>query len=241
MSHPLSPARLLDWLYPPICALCKVPLRDGCNVCPTCIARLFTLPSNACRKCAQCFDGNIPPPNSCSNCEDLTFAFDFATAALRSSDDNLNLIHQLKLVGRPELGKDLAKLCAGAFRTDQRLSALENPLLIPVPLYPARQRQRKFNQAQEIAKPLGKELNHEVLKALKRVRNTERQATLTRAQRRTNLNKAFQLRVPAHHLAGRSLVIIDDVFTTGSTVHACARILKKAKPAAIAVLTVVRA
>lgn len=241
MSHPPAVSRFLDWIYPPVCALCQCPLREGCHLCCRCVARLGTLPANACLRCAQWFDGDIPPPESCPNCESLPLAFDFATAALRANDHALNLIHQFKLAGRPELGADLAQICARAFRQSKRLSGLDNPLLIPVPLHPARQRQRRFNQAVEIAKPLASELNLKTLMALKRVQNTPRQATLTRAQRRSNLRKSMQLRVSADLLQDQHLIIIDDVFTTGSTAHTCAQILRKAKPASLSVLTVVRA
>lgn len=241
MSRPLSRARLLDWLYPPLCALCQEPLRDGCHLCSLCRARLHSLPSSACRKCAHCFDGDISPPTSCPNCEDLAFSFDFATAALRSCERSLELVHQFKLQSRPELGKDLAGLVARAYREDGRFQQRPEPLLIPVPLHPARQRQRRFNQAVEIASPLARELDLEMRQVLKRVQDTARQAVLTRAQRRNNLRKAIQLRIRPEALTGRHLVLIDDVFTTGSTAQACARALRKAKPASIAVLTVVRA
>ena len=180
-------------------------------------------------------------PTNCPNCLADQPAFDFATAALRKSESALHLIHQFKLLRRPELGEDLAHLCAQRFHNDQRLVELPAPLLIPIPLHGSRLRSRGFNQALELSKPLARELGIPHLGALKRIRATDRQATLTRKQRLKNLNKAFQIRVSSKELFNRDLILIDDVFTTGSTVHECARILRSVNPRTIAVLTVLRA
>ena len=168
-------------------------------------------------------------------------AFDFATAALKATDDSLQLIHHLKLLKRPELGHDLAHLAAETFQQEPRLAQLENPILIPVPLHGQRLRSRKFNQAEVIALSLAKELNLPLLSALKRIRPTERQATLNRKERLKNLRKALQLRTSHPKISQRNLILIDDVLTTGATAQECARVLRTAQPASIAVFTLVRA
>lgn len=168
-------------------------------------------------------------------------AFDFATAALKATDDSIKLIHQLKLLKRPELGHDLAQLASSHFKNDPRLGKLKNPILIPVPLHGQRLRSRRFNQAEVIARSLAEQLDLELLFALKRVRPTERQATLSRKERLKNLSKAFQISASPEILATRNLVIIDDVFTTGSTAQECARILRTTNPTTISVFTIVRA
>ena len=232
---------LLDWIYPPLCALCETPLRRGQNVCPPCAQRLPLLTPHRCLKCGQEFDGAIPPPKGCPNCQAMKPAFDFATAALRATDDTIALIHQLKLLKRPELGHDLAQLAVDAFREEARLRKLTRPLLIPVPLHGQRLRTRRFNQAEVIARSLAEELDLDLLCALRRVRPTPRQATLSRKERLKNLRKAFQINTSPEKLQGRDLVLIDDVFTTGATAQECARSLRAAQPASIAVFTIVRA
>ena len=180
-------------------------------------------------------------PEGCPNCLTMKPAFDFATAALKATDESIRLIHQLKLLKRPELGHDLAQLAFSSFAQDARLTKLTDPILIPVPLHRQRLCSRRFNQAEVIARSLSEELNLELLLALRRIRPTQRQATLSRKERLKNLRKAFQIKTSPTKLAGRHLVLIDDVFTTGSTAQECARILRTAKPASIAVFTIVRA
>ena len=232
---------LLDWLYPSTCALCRTSLRNGSNLCQPCSQSLPKVRPHACLTCGQDFDGSLEAPSSCPNCINERPAFNFATAALRKSESALTLIHQFKLLRRPELGTDLASLCAERFRNEHRFRELVSPLLIPIPLHGSRLRSRGFNQALELSRPLAKELTIPHLEALKRVRPTERQATLTRKQRLKNLNRAFQVRSSAKELEEKDLILIDDVFTTGSTVHECARALLPSKPRSISVLTVLRA
>ena len=236
-----SASPLLDWIYPPICALCETPLRRGRNLCLPCAQGLPLLTPHRCLKCGQEFEGAIPPPQGCPNCQDMKPAFDFATAALKATDDSLSLIHQLKLLKRPELGHDLAQLAVDAFREDARLGKLIDPLLIPVPLHGQRLRTRRFNQAEVIARSLSEELGIALLPALRRIRPTQRQATLSRKERLKNLRKAFQISISPEKLRNRSLVLVDDVLTTGATAQECARILRTAQPASIAVFTIVRA
>ena len=112
---------------------------------------------------------------------------------------------------------------------------------MPVPLHGSRLRSRRFNQAELIARSLSIELEIPLVKALKRVLPTNRQATLSRKERLQNLRNAFQLRIPVEKIADRNLILIDDVFTTGSTAQECARVLQKANPKTIAVFTIVRA
>ena len=231
----------LDWLYPPFCVLCKSPLRRGKNLCLPCSEKLPRLPASSCRQCAQCFDGNLEAPSECPNCIDLKPSFNFASSALRATEETITLIHEFKLLKRPELGGDLAELAAPRMTGEPRFAELQSPILIPVPLHARRLRERGFNQAETLAQPLGQILEFENLNALKRVRPTSRQATLSRRERLKNLRKAFRLRVSPEKLAGRNLILIDDVFTTGSTAQECARVLKTAKPAQIAVFTIVRA
>ncbi|MDP0492628.1 MAG: ComF family protein [Verrucomicrobiota bacterium JB023] len=235
-------AHILDWLYPPSCALCEAPLSGGVHLCAPCRASLPPLPPVHCRTCAHPFDGAITNPERCHSCEAIKPAFDFATSALVSNEESINLIHQFKLLKRPELAPDLARIAASSFPNHPRLAAFRNPLLVPVPLHPRRLRERGFNQAAELSSHLSRLLDISTQSVLRRVVNTPRQATLSRKQRLRNLRKAFQLRTPrGDDLSAFDLVLIDDVFTTGSTVHECARILRTARPRSIAVFTIVRA
>jgi ComF family protein len=118
--------------------------------------------------------------------------------------------------------------------------------LIPVPLHQSRIRTRQFNQAEEIARAVAKLSGLPMEKWLKRVRKTETQTRLTRKQRMENLKKAFEVRTtwnkknPAALTGAPGVILVDDVFTTGSTVDACAKVLRKAGVKRVAVLTVLR-
>ena len=117
------------------------------------------------------------------------------------------------------------------------------PLLIPVPLHASKLRQRGFNQSELIAREAlktarvaGIELN---TSALVRIRPTESQTGLTRHQRRMNLRGAFQVAHPAE-ISGRDILLVDDVYTTGTTASECARVLRRARSGKVWVATVAR-
>lgn len=199
------------------------------------------LSPNHCQRCARIFDASVGTTAWCGNCKNPPPAFDFATAAFEANASTLNLIHQFKLLKHPELARDLAAIAAPSFQNEKRLQALVNPLLIPTPLHRSRLAERRFNQSDLLANFLSKTLEIPLCKALKRTRRTPRQATMRRKERLENVKNAFQLRVSPETLASRDLVLIDDVLTTGSTAHACAKALRVAKPRKIVVFTIVRA
>ena len=112
--------------------------------------------------------------------------------------------------------------------------------LVPVPLHRSRQMERQFNQAEEIARSISIETGLPVSHLLKRGRRTETQTRLSRKQRMENLRGAFKLREPLPETPPPGYLLVDDVFTTGSTVDECAKVLRKAGAGRIAVLTVMR-
>lgn len=149
------------------------------------------------------------------------------------------MVHDLKYGRRLELARSLADLTKRAFE-DPRLEVVlkEKWPLVPVPLHRARRRWRHFNQAAEVALPLGKAYGLQVVEALKRTRPTVTQTRLSRSQRQKNLRGAFEVVRSFEPRPG--VVLVDDVFTTGSTVHECARILKKSGVQKVIVVTVMR-
>jgi len=170
----------------------------------------------------------------------------FAKAASYGSYEGglRDLIHLLKYQRvRPAanvLGRMLAEVIAGlepSFR-DAEL------LLVPVPLHPMKLRQRGFHQAEAIAKvavKLSSSRDHcrLVPDGLERIRETQSQIGLTRHQRRGNLRGAFRVQDPGK-ISGREILLVDDVFTTGTTVSECARVLRRAGAARVWVATVAR-
>ena len=236
-------ARVIDFLYPPSCHLCSAPLEKGRYLCPDCHGTLPRVTPPFCQRCGLPYDGRIPEQFTCPNCRERPFSFDFARAALLARDGARELVHAFKYRRRIHLDRELAALTAEALH-DPRLAARTDWTLVPVPLHWRRQQGRWFNQAHEIARSLGRLAGFPLCQALRRVRHTRQQILLTRAQRLKNLRGAFQLSRQERkhrHLRGKAVLLVDDVFTTGSTAHECARILKtEAGAEKVVVLTALR-
>jgi competence protein ComFC len=239
----MNTARWLDFLFPPFCHLCKAPLKNGRYLCSPCHADLPRVTSPLCTQCGLPFDGTQPDPASCPNCRDRSFAFDFARSALLAREGARELVHSFKYERRLHLHRELATLTAEAL-DDKRISDTADWILVPVPLHWRRQQWRWFNQAHEIARTLSKLRDLPLHRALRRTRFTTQQTLLTRGQRLQNLQGAFQLsrcEQRRHFLRGKAVLLVDDVFTTGSTAHECAWVLKEEAGAEkVVVLTALR-
>jgi competence protein ComFC len=237
-------ALLLDLLYPGECKLCRDPLPGGRALCDACHDGFPQLTAPFCDTCGEPFPGLVDVHFDCPNCSTLEFAFEFARPAMSRDPRLREMIHLLKYSRQLHLAAELGRIASGALVDPRFAPALaENWPLVPVPLHKSRLRFRHFNQAEEIARPLARLSGLPVLRALDRTRATATQTALTRAQRLQNLNGAFALsRVGQRALATPpgGLILVDDVFTTGSTVQACAKVLRRAGFRRIAVITVMR-
>jgi ComF family protein len=143
-----------------------------------------------------------------------------------------SIVHALKYDARRSLAKPLA-----ARMREMGHAVLEDAnLVVPVPLHASRRRERGFNQAKDLAEHLGLPVVH----ALKRVRATAPQVSLAAGRRHANVRDAFRPTRAAHRLAGKIVVIVDDVSTTGATLEACARALDAAGTIEVRALTAAR-
>jgi ComF family protein len=129
-------------------------------------------------------------------------------------------------------------LCAAL--DDERLRGRQFDIIVPVPLHPARLRERGFNQASLLAELLGARISIPSKPLLQRIRYTTTQTALDRAERMENLHNAFRLRKNAD-VRGLHVLLIDDVLTTGSTLSECARVLKRAGAISVYAATAARA
>ena len=190
------------------------------------------------------FFGALDDGFECPNCHKLSFAFQFARPAMVRDEATLELIHRLKYGRQVHLARPLGGLAFEAFADPRLEIALHGGWpLVPVPLHRGRLRHRHFNQAGEIARVLGEHTGLAVVDALERRKATETQTQLSRRQRMKNLQGAFALsRRGRKWLEGRppGAVIVDDVLTTGATVNACAKVLRRAGLRRIVVVTVMR-
>lgn len=175
---------------------------------------------------------------TCFHCEQMQPAFDRARSAVRFEGVAADLIHQFKyhaaLWLRAEF-TDWLQACVHVHLADLAVDAV-----CPVPLYPARQRERGYNQAAILASALARRLNRPFWAgALRRVRPTDTQTHLTARQRISNVAHAFESSRRAR-LSGKSLLLVDDVMTTGATVSACAQALKRSGCRSVYVVTLAR-
>lgn len=180
----------------------------------------------------------------CGLCRRLEQPFAKA-AAYGSYEGGLrDLIHLLKYQQVRPAANVLGRMLAEVVDSLEPSFGADKLLVVPVPLYPAKLRQRGFNQAELMARIALKLVPSRgryslYVDALERVRETQSQTGLTRHQRRENLRGAFRVKAP-EKISGTEIVLVDDVFTTGTTVSECARILRRAGASRVWVATVAR-
>jgi ComF family protein len=238
----------LELLYPSRCVGCDAELDKPDEIfCFPCSLTLVAI-EQACPRCARPLPYRTGPPCPCLECLQRTHRFDAAVAAYEFGGAIAEAVKALKWHHRPELAPALgAPLFAALSRAPPDFRDVD--LIAPVPLHPKRLRKREFNQAAELAAALREAARAEdaplqrvplEARALERIRDTAPQSGLDGAQRRRNVLDAFRARDPAR-LAGKRVLVVDDVMTTGATADACAAALKAAGAAAVLVLTLGRA
>lgn len=232
---------LLGFFLPRSCAGCQKQwlTSTGVSWCPSCLDRLPWLQSPICPCCGVPFtDSPSAPDHLCGDCLRSRFHFETARSAVNYSGAVRERIHQLKFGCQLHWVPPLVDLLVLAM---VRHGMPTVDLVIPVPLHVRRLRQRGFNQAGLLAGEVSRRLGWEAsLDNLVRKSWTVPQTRLHRAERLTNVKDAFALRVP-ERVDGRRVLLIDDVFTTGSTLNECAAVLKDAGASAVHALTVARA
>ena len=228
----------LSLVYPPHCVACGVETAAGIFLCRHCSASARPIESPFCHRCSLPFEGELTTQFQCSNCEDRILHFTAAVSGFRARGVVRDLIHRFKYDREYHLRHQLSTWAAAGLG-DERLQNPDFEAFVPVPLHSARQREREFNQAEAIADLLAERTGKPVLNVLKRIRYTDSQTRHDRAERMENLRGAFHVRQPAAVL-NRHLVLVDDVFTTGSTVEECARVLTEAGAASVRALVIAR-
>jgi ComF family protein len=203
---------VLDLLLPPSCAGCG---RYGTAVCPGCRADLRPLASAA--------DGFLAPDPSIV----VGDAMVLATAAFAHRGTAQRILRRLKYGGGRRLAGPMAELALPALK---RLLAVSGPaVVVPVPLHRSRQRDRGYNQAELLARELARRAGLPLWPAIVRRRATQRQHSLNRATRLRNLRQAMELSAvapPGAPGTALTVVLVDDILTTGATLEACAFILR---------------
>ena len=230
---------LSSLFYPATCVVCSGAVDRREYLCESCRQRAPRIAAPFCAKCSEPFPGAITQTFSCANCEHRTLHFDSAVAAYRSRGLVRKLVHEFKY-GRLRYLRHPLVAWLGETMNDPRLRGRRFDLIVPVPLHPARERERGFNQAALLAELLARRIALPVRPVLERIRYTTTQTAYDRAERMENLRDAFRLR-KNRDVRGLHVLLIDDVLTTGSTLSECARVLKKAGAVSVYAATAARA
>lgn len=226
----------IDLLLPPRCPACgEIVNRQG-SFCTPCWASLRFITPPMCGICGLPFEVPQPAGALCAACLAAAPRFE-ARAALAYEGAARDVVLRLKHADRPHLAADMAAqmLRAGG-------DWLADAVIVPVPLHRWRLWKRGYNQAAELAKALSKRSGTPlVVDALIRHRATATSQGLNPSERRRNVRGAFRIRDNARpRIAGRCIILVDDVFTTGATADACARILLRAGAGSVRLLTLAR-
>ncbi len=223
----------LSLLYPPRCLVCRMLGESG--LCGDCAARIVPLADPLCPACGHSLAGR---DGGCGDCAQRRPAFVRARALGAYEGVLRDAVHQFKYRDRPQLALPLGRLLAESARAQSpALNGLRFDALLPVPMHQARQRVRGYNQAERLARVVGAELGLPLPEGvLTRARAARAQVGMAAGERRTNLVGAFAVCRP-EWVQGKTLLLIDDVMTTGSSLHECAVVLKVAGAEAVYALT----
>lgn len=207
-------------------------------MCWDCLASAAPIQAPFCGHCGDPVDGAITRGYVCAFCVDRRPAFDRARSAVRYRDAARELLQRFKYSAAVHLVSDLGLLleaCVSVHYRDEPIDAVAW-----VPLYPARERSRTYNQSALLAGDLARRLHLPMAyRCIERRRDTGTQTTLSARERANNVRGAFAVRHP-EWVAGRRFLLVDDVMTTGATVNECARALKAAGAMTVFVVTVAR-
>lgn len=227
---------VLDLLFPPLCIGCRAPVADS-GFCAGCWGKLSFLDGPACACCGLPFPVALAGENLCAACLAHPPAFDRARAIFAYDENSRGAILALKHADRLELVPGFARWLARSGRS----LITESDVIVPVPLHRLRLWQRRYNQSAELARRLARDwkLAFDPF-ALVRSRATPSQGAMASAKaRRRNVLSAFK--VPdTSRVAGKRVLLLDDVLTTGATAEACTRALKRAGSARVQVLALAR-
>jgi len=234
-------APLAASVFPDLCPLCREPLPQASSrFCATCEASLVPISHPFCLRCGKPFNSKLGGDHPCGDCY-LHPRLPFARARAYGLYQGplAEGIRRFKYHAEFSLTRSLSGIFEEAFRREFGDSAYD--LVIPVPLHGRRLRSRGFNQAILLSRGLARRHGLPLdCRNLQRIRDTVPQYGLKIREREKNVKGAFALQRP-ERIAGRRVLLVDDVYTTGATAKECARVLKRAKAASIDVLTLARA
>ncbi len=212
--------KLIDNLYPRICPVCKEITQKKRLICPDCIDKLDFVEEPVCLKCGkQLLDSS---KEYCKDCTEHIKSYEYGMALLNYDDTADRIMIDIKYKNKREYIEPLAKLMAARYANE--IIKISPDVLMPIPVHKKRLRERGYNQSALLAKKLALYLKMPYDDTvIKRSKNTKAQKELSPQQRLANLNRAFYCEKDC---AYEKVLLVDDIYTTGSTIEACSRALK---------------
>lgn len=219
----------LSLVYPTFCEACERSLIKGEEIiCTNCIADLPRLNYHLERNnpLYTKFRGRVPIEFAC------------AFLKFRKKGAVQHLLHSFKYRDRPDIGVKLGKVYGNELARTKSCKDID--LIVPVPLHKARQRQRGYNQSERWATGLGEALSLPVENNIQRVLKTETQTKRTKLKRWENVQESFQVKSP-ERIAGKNILLVDDIVTTGATLESCAKSLTESGVKSISIVCIAAA
>ena len=234
-------AGIADIIFPPCCVVCGELLlhHSSLPLCEKCLAGIRFIDSPLCPRCGIPFPAEEDNDHLCGQCLTEERPYALARSVGRYEGALLTAIHKFKYHGKTGIGKALGNIMADFASGIWEMGTFD--LIIPVPLHIKKLRERGFNQAVIMARELSKRFAVPLdFSSLKRVKFTPPQVGMGRKERSLNVKGAFSA-VKPRNISGKKILLIDDVYTTGSTLMECSRVLIGAHAGAVAILTMARA
>jgi len=216
------------------CMFCGVETLNESKVCPKCESKLKFINGEVCETCGSPVEKS---EKVCYNCFDKKYYFDKHRSCIIYDRLSSAPVRKLKYYKAKHLAEPVARFMFAVHKEIIKSA----DFITFVPISDKRLEERGYNQTEEIAKYINEISGVPVLKILEKVKDTESQAELGFAERTKNLKGSFEILENAkQEIKGNNIVIVDDVFTTGSTSSECSRVLKKYKPKSVNVITFVK-
>ena len=226
----------INYVFPFRCCLCSVLTDSNDGICASCWPKFNFITQPYCAICCQKFQVNLGEDALCARCIESKPRIDMMRSLLEFSSEAKDLVHKFKYNDKTNLAKFFAKLIYNRFESD--LSDID--VIITVPMHRLKRIFRNYNPPQILAEGLSKYLQKPVVSNLLfKKRITKNQVGLNRVQRAKNLAGSFGL-ADNFDLRNKTVLLVDDVLTTGATSNECSKLLKKCKVKSIKLVTIAR-